>query len=69
MPCPATKTDLLCQSQANFEQLFALINFMPDTIDLQSLTMMSATSCVIFLCIYANERICCYDCIMIQYTT
>lgn len=34
MPRSATKTDLLCQSQANFEQLFALINSMPDTMRL-----------------------------------
>ncbi|TLD85758.1 ClbS/DfsB family four-helix bundle protein [Helicobacter sp. MIT 05-5294] len=30
MPCPNTKTDLLCQSQAHFEQLFMLIDSMPD---------------------------------------
>lgn len=30
MPRPNTKTDLLCQSQAHFEQLFMLIDSMSD---------------------------------------
>lgn len=34
MPRPNTKTDLLHQSQANFEQLFALINSMPNEMQL-----------------------------------
>ena len=34
MPRPNTKTDLLHQSQANFEQLFALIDSMPNEMQL-----------------------------------
>lgn len=34
MPRPTTKTDLLRQSQANFEQLFALIDSMPNEMQL-----------------------------------
>lgn len=34
MPRPNTKTDLLHQSQANFKQLFALIDSMPNEMQL-----------------------------------